>query len=100
VEAAQALARRIVAEGGDTSEAQVEYGFRVCLSRRPTATETTRLLQLLEQATTEYREQPEHAKTLATDPLGPLPEGADPAQLAAWTLVSNVLLNLDEFLSR
>jgi hypothetical protein len=38
---------------------------------------------------------------LATDPLGPLPEGTDPVQAAAMTVVGNVLLNLDElFLKR
>jgi hypothetical protein len=38
---------------------------------------------------------------MATDPLGPPPAGADVVDLAAWTVVSNVLLNLDEmFLKR
>jgi hypothetical protein len=37
---------------------------------------------------------------MAAEPLGPLPEGWDPAELAAWTTVCNVLLNLDEFLTR
>ena len=36
---------------------------------------------------------------MATEPLGPAPNGADIADLAAWTVVSNVLLNLDETLS-
>jgi hypothetical protein len=37
---------------------------------------------------------------MASDPLGPLPEGGNAAELAAWTTVCNVLLNLDEFLTR
>ena len=37
---------------------------------------------------------------LATDPLGPLPPGMDPAELAAWTTVANVLLNLDGVLTK
>jgi hypothetical protein len=37
---------------------------------------------------------------MATDPLGPLPDKADPVELAAWTVLSNVLLNLDEVLMR
>ena len=36
------------------------------------------------------------AAKLATDPLGPVPDGANVAELAAWTVVGNVLLNLDE----
>jgi hypothetical protein len=37
---------------------------------------------------------------MATDPVGPAPEGQDVAELAAWTVVSNVLLNLDEMLMK
>jgi hypothetical protein len=37
---------------------------------------------------------------MATDPIGPLPTGMDPAELAAWTTVANVLLNLDGVLTR
>jgi hypothetical protein len=37
---------------------------------------------------------------MATEPLGAAPEGADIAELAAWTVVSNVLLNLDEMLMK
>ena len=47
-----------------------------------------------------YGKEAEAAKALATDPLGPLPEGADAADLAAWTVVANVLLNLDGVLTR
>ena len=37
---------------------------------------------------------------LATEPIGPLPAGMDPADLAAWTAVANVLLNLDSVLTK
>jgi hypothetical protein len=37
---------------------------------------------------------------MATDPLGPAPKDADIAQLAAWTTIANVVMNLDEFLMR
>jgi hypothetical protein len=37
---------------------------------------------------------------MATSPLGPLPKGANPAEYAAWTVVGNVLLNLDEMFMR
>ena len=40
--------------------------------------------------------RPEEAKQMATEPLGDLPEGADAAEYAAWTVVGNVILNLDE----
>jgi hypothetical protein len=40
------------------------------------------------------------ALKMASEPLGPLPAGADPREYAAWTVLSNVLLNLDEVLMR
>jgi hypothetical protein len=58
------------------------------------------LEQLFEDAFQEYRETPELAARMATDPLGPAPDGYDLAELAAWTVVGNVLMNLDEFLAR
>jgi hypothetical protein len=100
VEAAQSLARRIVKDGGDTTASRLTHGFRLCLTRLPSERELARLVQLFEEARSDYADQPEEAKLLATDPLGPVPEGADPVDLAAWTLVGNVLLNLDETLAR
>ncbi|MDE0595840.1 MAG: DUF1553 domain-containing protein, partial [Roseibacillus sp.] len=99
IEAAQALGRKMSAAAGDLS-AKVRSGFRQCLSRPPTDEEMERLKALFMQCKTVFSESPEDAKTMATDPLGPAPEGADVAELAAWTVVSNVLLNTDEFLMK
>jgi Protein of unknown function (DUF1553) len=95
VEAAQSLARRIAA-GGKTPEQRVEFAFRTCLSRPPQDVELQRLLKLYEQSLADFKADADAAKKMATEPLGPAPEGADVADLAAWTVVSNVLLNLDE----
>ena len=100
VEAAQALARRVVREGGPTQADKVRYGFRLCLARAASDMETARLEQLYESSRERLARQPQEAEKLATQPLGPLPAGADAVQLAAWTVVGNVLLNLDELLMR
>ena len=100
VEAAQALVRRVVREGGPTQADKVRYGFRLCLARAATDMETARLEQLYESSRERLARQPQEAEKLATQPLGPLPAGADAVQLAAWTVVGNVLLNLDELLMR
>ena len=47
-----------------------------------------------------YRNDRAAAVALATEPIGPLPAGMDAAELAAWTTVANVLLNLDSVLSK
>ncbi len=101
VETAQALARRIAKEGGETVREKVVHGFRLCLARPPQPPETDRLVALHDKLLSEYRQDPTAAKVMATDPLGPLPADMDVAELAAWTVVGNVLLNLDEiFLKR
>ena len=99
VEAAQALARRMLQEGGSTAADRAIRGFRLVLARQPAAAEIDRLVKLHDEAAAEYRRQPpEAAKKMATDPLGEPPPAfaADLPDLAAWTVVANVLLNLDE----
>lgn len=96
IEAAQALARRIAGQGALAAADKVRYGVRLCLGRHASATEVTRLLALYEPARARFSNEPEQARKMATIPLGPPPHGANLAELAAWTVVGNVLLNLDE----
>lgn len=100
VEAAQALARRIINEGGNTTAARAASAFEWCMIRPPTAKEQQRIVQLVETVKQRYADRKDDAMKLATDPLGPLPKGADVIDHAAWTLVANVLLNLDEMFMR
>jgi hypothetical protein len=99
VEAAQALARRITA-AGPSVEDEARHGFRLALARPPGAEELSRLVQLFEAARASLAQDATKARQLATEPLGPAPEGSDIVDLAAWTVVSNVLLNLDEMLMK
>jgi hypothetical protein len=96
VEAAQALARRVLAEGGATNERKAAFAFRCVLTRPPSSVEAGEVVALLERARTQLTSAPEKALSLATKPLGPLPTGMDALECAAWTVVANVLLNLDE----
>ena len=96
VECAQALGRRIVKEGGADVRARVKYGFRLCLSRPPAEREVKTLGALFADARGRFAKDPKQAALMATDPIGPAPKGSDVADLAAWTVVGNVLLNLDE----
>ncbi len=100
MEAAQALARKAAAEGEAGPVERVRYLFRVCLGRSAEEAECERVVKLYEQSLERFRLEPEQAKKLATDPLGPLPKNSDPAELAAWTVVGNVMLNLDETLMK
>jgi hypothetical protein len=98
VEAAQALARRMVREGGSTVPERAVRGFRLVLARQPSAPEIDRLVRLFDEAWAGFKNDPGEAKKLATDPLGPVPADLTIGieELAAWTVVANVILNLDE----
>jgi hypothetical protein len=94
VEAAQALGKRMASATGSVQD-KVRDGFELCLARPPKAAEMNRLVELYQGARADYAKQPDKAKEMA----GPS-EKNDVAELAAWTTVANVLLNLDEFLMR
>jgi hypothetical protein len=100
VEMAQALGRRIAREGGMTVADRARYALRLALVRPPQEAEVAALVALYDRETAHYRADPQAAIKLATDPLGPLPAGMDAAEQAAWTLVANVLLNLDGVLTK
>jgi hypothetical protein len=100
VEAAQALGRRLVREGGATVADRVRYGLQLCLARPPKEEQVKALVELYEKESAHYREHEADAKKLATEPLGPLPENLNAAEAAAWTSVANVLLNLDGVLTK
>lgn len=100
VEAAQALARRMAKDGGATDADKARHGFRLVLARPPSDNELAKLVKLHTDSAAEFAKDKAKANSLATDPLGPLPEGAEAVNLAAWTTVANVLLNLDETLMK
>ncbi len=87
-EAAQALARRILAEGGPDDRSRAIQGFRLTVSRPPKPGELDRILGGLEKERAWFAAHPGDAKELGG------------AETAAWTMISNVLLNLDETLTK
>jgi hypothetical protein len=99
VESAQALARRTLAEGGRTDADRVVWAFRRVLSRTPDAEEQKELVTLLEKEKQRLADgwlNPNEISSGKTEIPKDLPTGASPTQLAAYTVVSRVLLNLDE----
>jgi hypothetical protein len=101
IEAAQALARRMVKEtAGNKLEDRLAKGLQLALIRPAQPNEIAALAKLYETRRAYYAAHPEEASKFATDPLGPLPEGLAATELAALTAVGNVILNLDEFVTR
>jgi hypothetical protein len=90
--AAQALGRKILQEGGPDAAARATYGFRRCLTRRPTAPELDRILTYYRDEIAYFQKDLKAANLVAKGYAGP---PANMPEVAAWTMVSNVLLNLD-----
>jgi hypothetical protein len=99
VEAAQALARRIMQHGVEDVAARATYAFRRVLARPPAEDEVQRLVALFDSERKHYQADAEAAVKMATSELGTPEEPVNMPELAAWTVVSNVLLNLDETLN-
>jgi hypothetical protein len=99
VESSAALARRIVAEGGGEVAERVSYGFRLSVARAPLEREKELLVRLYNENLARYRKDASAARAMAAHG-GALPAGVDAAELAAWTVVANVLLNLDEVITK
>ena len=93
VEFAQALATRVLKEAPKDEVKRIEHAFRLCLTRKPSAAEVTRLSELLVAQTKHFTSAPEEAKALTGQ------ENPD-SERAAWTIVARVLLNLDETITR
>ncbi|MGI9472078.1 MAG: DUF1553 domain-containing protein [Rubripirellula sp.] len=95
VEAAQSLARAMI-DAGESPRERIGFGFRKSLIREPTEGEVTRLKELVEVVSERFATQPEEAQKMAAEPLGKLPVDSNAVEYAAWTVVGNVILNLDE----
>ncbi len=95
-EAARALAELAFSAGGGTDEARLAYMYRLCTGRRPSENTATELANLLNDERSAYEDDEEAAKSLVAVGTLPSNESIDPRELAAWTLVANVVLNLDE----
>ena len=100
VEASVALARRMLTEAKGTERDRATYGFRLCVARWPTERELELLLQLYRQNLTKYRQDPFAARALVLNGLPDVPQDVALPELAAWTVVANVLLNLDETITK
>ncbi len=102
VECAQALARHSL-EHGSTDEERITYAFRSCLGRKPEADELKELTDLLAREKAHIAEgwiNPHELATGKAESPKNLPKGTNPTQLAAYTVVSRVLLNLDETITK
>ena len=99
VEAARALATRVLREAGDTGS-RIDLLFRLCTARRPGQRERQVLTGMLDDFLERYRGAPDDAKALVMQGESPAAEDLDAVELAAWTMLGSTVLSLDETLVR
>lgn len=100
VEAARCLAQRMLKEGGADMNARLDYAFKITLARAPRAEERALMTDYCSQQMGVYRAAPEEAKKLLAVGESKPDPALDPAELATWTTMASMLLNLDEAMSK
>jgi hypothetical protein len=98
-EAARGFAHRIISAAA-TQELRVTFAFRAVLARPPSAEETALVLELYQRQLAKYQAAPEEAKKAVTFGESKPPADVAEPELAAWALVANLILNLDEAVVR
>lgn len=100
VEAARALAQRMLEEAGHSPGERINYGFRLATARRPDSKERQVLRDLAERQLAHYRRSSEDAQGLLGVGESKYDSRLDAGELAAWTTVAGVILNLDEVITK
>jgi hypothetical protein len=100
IEASRKFAERMLAEGGPTADARLGWAYQTALARPPRPSETALLEDLLLSRLVAYGKDRTAAKKLLTVGEAKADEKRDTAEVAAWTNVASVLLNLDETLTK
>lgn len=99
-ESARAFAERVLKEGGATPEERIAYAFETATARMPDSKETAILLSAFQAHLEEFRAAPEAAEKLIAIGESSPDKDLEPVELAAWTMVTNLILNLDEVINK
>jgi hypothetical protein len=100
VEAARSLAARILKECSDSPEERMAWAWRQVLQRLPRVEEMETVMPLVRTHIEHYKDDPAAAESLLKTGLTAVPPDVDKSELAAWTHVARVLLNLHETITR
>jgi len=100
VEAARVLAERIVRDGGASLDERLTFAFRSTVSRIPDDDELQMLRKIHDEQLTRFQADKAAATALVQRGEESVQDDVDAPELAAWTTIANVLLNLDETLTR
>jgi hypothetical protein len=99
-EASRHLGYRMLREGGADDGDRLRFGFQLVTARAPTASECAVLGDTLKRQRTYFCSAPEAAKKAVSVGESPVPSDVAAPELAAYTMVANLLLNLDEVVTK
>jgi len=100
VEASRALAERTLREAGPSTDDRLSYMFRLATSRPPAPQDLAELNSAFQDFVTHYTKEADAAKALINLGETRLDPRCNPGELAAWTMIGNVILNLDEVMTK
>ena len=100
VECARVLGQRALKEGGPDVPSRLQYAFRLCTARAPSEQELAVLQRVYDKQLAKYQKDKNAALKLVSVGESQRPADLDVSELAAWTAVGNVLLNLDEVITK
>ncbi len=100
VEAARFLAARMMTQGGKTAAGRVDFGFRLATGRTPDAQERAVLVDEAQESMADYRAHGDQASELLSVGASRSNSKLNPKELAAWTTVASMILNLDETITK
>jgi hypothetical protein len=100
VEAARALAERMLTDGGKTPASRLDYGFRLATARSPQPRELAVLKDTLNTELLDFKRHEDRAQALLKTGESPVNPKLDKSELAAWTTVASMILNLDETITK
>ncbi|MBI3852020.1 MAG: PSD1 domain-containing protein [Verrucomicrobia bacterium] len=100
VEAAQAMALRVLKEGGSDERTRATYAFRLCTGRKPTAAESEALLKFWQEQYDYFENRTAAAVNVALPDPKQMPANVNLHKVAAWAMVSRAILNLDETITK
>ncbi len=100
VEAARCLAQRVLREGGSTPEERLRFAFRLVLTRAPKPAEMTVLIHDLNDHLARFRTEPKAALELVSAGESPREARLAVEELAAYSAVAGLILNLDEAVTK
>jgi hypothetical protein len=100
VESAHGLATRMLADGGGTPAERITHGFRLAIGRTPSTDELTTLVSGFQDDLAQFTAEPAAADKYVAVGMVKKPDDVQAPDFAAYSLVANVILNLDEFVMR